>query len=137
LNEASLQAITLLVSVVLAVGGWLFNAKHERDFRKFELRAKYRVEMFEAALEGMLAVNKPIKSAKEIVDKLTNARPKIAIFGTDEELAAFERLLSLIEKNAGRKLDGDNLNEFPKLLVSGFRKELGLPPRHPAFEPKD
>jgi hypothetical protein len=136
-SEANFQALALLVSVVLAVGGWLFNAQQERAFRKFELRAKYRLEMLEAALEGILVLNKPSKTAEEIVEMFSSARPKIAIFGTDEELAAFERLLSLIEANAGGKLAGNNINEFPKLLVAGFRREVGLPPRSPIFEPKD
>ncbi len=138
MNAATLQAGSILLSAILAVGGWLYNAHKERDFRKFELRTKYRIEMFEAALEAILSLSTENANGPDIVSKFAAARPKVGIFGTDKELAAYERLLVTLQKNAGSKqLTGENLNEFPKLLVAGFRREIGLPARSPALEPKD
>ncbi len=119
---------------MIAVGGWLYNAHKQREFTKFELRTKYRIEMFEAALSGILALNDKKPTADAIISNFAAARSKIGIFGTDEELMAFEKLISAIEKSSGRVLDGENINEFPKLLVAGFRAEIGLPKRNKVIE---
>jgi hypothetical protein len=136
-NGNALQAGAIVLSAMLAVGGWLFNAYKDREFKKFELRTKYRIEMLELALEAILSINEPTPTAHKIVSTFSAARSKISIFGTDEEFLEFERLLSLIEKNSGGTLVGKNLNAFPKLLVSNFRREIGLPERHSTLVPKD
>jgi hypothetical protein len=136
LNAAALQAGAIVLSAILAIGGWLFNSYKEREFKKFELRTKYRIEMLELALEAILTINEPKPSGRKIVTAFTAARSMVGVFGTDEEFFEFERLLSMIENSNG-VLKGENLNAFPRLLVSNFRKEIGLPERRSPLVPKD
>ncbi|MDF0544512.1 hypothetical protein PX699_19340 [Sphingobium sp. H39-3-25] len=135
--EAYLQATAIVISAILAVGGWLFNAFKDRQDRRFELRTKYRLEMLELCLEAVLSLNATERRPEEIIRALSLARSKIGIFGTDEEVRAFERLISIVEKSSGKALTGTDLNEFPRLLVANFRREIGLTPRQPALQPKD
>ncbi|ROT95016.1 hypothetical protein EB810_07720 [Altererythrobacter sp. FM1] len=137
MDEAFLQFAGIVIGAMIAVGGWLYNARKEREFRKFELRVKYRIETLESALNAVLTLNEKHPQASRIVESFTAARSKIGLFGTDEEFQEFERLVRMIEQNAGGQLQGENINAFPKILLANFRREIGLPPRCSALEPKE
>jgi hypothetical protein len=98
---------------------------------------KYRLEMLELCLEAILTLTDRNPTSEKIVASFTRARSKVSVFGTDEEFVEFERLLSLIQANSGKLLSGNGINNFPRLLVANFRRELGLPRRQSELQPKD
>jgi len=93
--------------------------------------------MLELALEAILSLNDSSPTAEKIFGSFTAARSRIMIFGTDDEEREFERLLKLIEANFGGILQRQNIDPFSNLVVSGFRKEIGLPARHSNLVPKE
>lgn len=137
MTDIALQIVAIAIGVIVAVGGWLYNARKEREFRKFELRTKYRIEALEKALDAIISLTEREPDADRINERFAAARTAMGIFGTDQEVREFEQLIRMIETRTGNRLEGENLNAFPKLLVANFRNEIGLPPRSPELEPKD
>ncbi len=117
--------VTLLVTTVVAVTGWVaghkLNAERDLHNKRIELRIKYLLEAYrklEASIEQ--------KVSRQNLDILESAIADIQLLGTHEQV---DKVLAWSGQFAGKDQQKDvNLQDLLEDLRSNLRKELGLDP---------
>lgn len=121
--EGALEAIAIVLSALLAVGGWLFNAFQERKYRRFELMLSYRIKMLEDTIQATWKLTEE-NTTPEVLRAISQVRVQAAIFGTEEERRIITSLHEVANGNE-ELLPDFNVNA----LVDNLRREVGLPKR--------
>ena len=114
-----LTGLGIIVSSLIAVGGWVFAREKDREFEKFKLRLVKRMEITNALADHIM--------------KLFNHEPNgaewnrlsilIQVYGSSDE----QRLLQAIgqTQNEDERVQTEALQALQRQVLESVRKDLG------------
>jgi len=116
-----------IISVSAVIAGWFINSYLARKNSTVNTRIKYRVEALRKVLEVYLFIkdNKEPYTNTKFKPLLETARFNMQLFGMNNEVALFEKLIESLEKSDNVQFK-DNLFSLTELCLDNLRKELRL-----------
>jgi hypothetical protein len=117
-----ISSITIVVTVLIAVGGWYYNGQQNRKHEIFKRSIDARIKLLE---DYLLFFQKAYENKS--LDGFNKIQVRFYIYGNDDEIKLVQTISSEIEKN--KQMTDEIFENFIKLnnLARGrLREELGL-----------
>jgi len=123
MNTEILETFAIFFSALVVLVGYLWN---EHSKRKEEKRI-FKIERMVKAFE-ILSRNRPCANIEYGSPEIQNATNEINIYGSEEEINAFNKLLTTIAKaqEGNLKQAQDEWHKLLNLLRDDIRKEYGF-----------
>jgi hypothetical protein len=126
-GEVNYTALSIIVSSLLVLGGWLFDRSKGRQQHIFEQRLKYRLEMMSTVVGALATVNPPNVDWPLFATKLSSARTLVRVYGYKDEIIALENLVAAIETFSSENYVACH-NKLVDVILGNLRRELKMGP---------
>ena len=131
-NKELLSPIATFAGIVtgamLAIAGWMVNAKLNRRHHIFQKRLEKRMTMFDDVVQAIEALKRRVRGTHldtdpEVIEILEKAGLSLRLYGYEDEVTMYENFVEAFNKRDIEKINA-TLPTLP-LLLRKLREELG------------